>query len=90
MNFELKDYGIWKMLKSEVLVSQEIMVVFTFRFHISDCNKLKRLIIGENSFSHFSVFELRDLPTLESIEIGTIGIPSYNFVFSSLALESMD
>ena len=59
-------------------------------FHILNCESLESIQIGEYSFSDFGGdFELKNLPQLQSIQIGTIGIDSYNFHSSSLELESI-
>ena len=59
-------------------------------FHILNCKLLESIQIGEYSFSDFGGdFELKNLPQLQSIQIGTIGIDSYNFHSSSLELESI-
>ena len=43
-------------------------------FHILNCESLESIQIGEYSFSDFGgEFELKNLPQLQSIQIGTIG-----------------
>ena len=43
-------------------------------FHILNCEELKSIDIGEYSFVEFGgEFELKNLPQLQSINIGTIG-----------------
>ena len=60
-------------------------------FHILNCESLESIIIGERSFSDFAgEFELKNLPKLRSIEIGTIGSTSYNFYFSSFVIRSIE
>ena len=63
-------------------------------FHILNCESLESIQIGEYSFSDFGgEFELKNLPQLQSIQIGTIdpecGIwrESNNFYYSSFVLE---
>ena len=63
-------------------------------FHILNCESLELIEIGEYSFSDFAgQFELKNLPQLQSIQIGTIdpecGIwrESNNFYYSSFVLE---
>ena len=60
-------------------------------FHILDCESLESIQIGEFSFSDFGGgFELSNLKSLKSIQIGTIGSPSCNFYWSSLVIRGMD
>ena len=55
-------------------------------FHILNC-----IQIGEYSFSDFAGdFELKNLPQLQSIQIGTIGSDSYNFYNSSFVIRGID
>ena len=43
-------------------------------FHILNCESLESIQIGEYSFSDFGgEFELKNLPQLQSIQIGTVG-----------------
>ena len=52
-------------------------------FHILNCESLKSIEIGEYSFSDFAgQFELKNLPALQSIQIGKIGSESTNFFYS--------
>ena len=49
-------------------------------FHILNCESLESIQIGKYSFSVFAgEFELKNLPQLQSIQIGTIGNDSNNF-----------
>lgn len=58
-------------------------------FHIVKCEKLKRITIGEFSFCDYSgAFELSDLQSLESLEIGTLKVNSFNFCFASFSVKS--
>ena len=60
-------------------------------FHILNCESLESIQIGEYSFSDFAgEFELKNLPQLQSIQIGTIGRYSYNFNNSSFVLRGTD
>ena len=53
-------------------------------FHILNCESLESIEIGECSFSDYGgEFELKNLPQLQSIQIGTIGSRSLNFHSSS-------
>ena len=60
-------------------------------FHILNCESLKSIQIGENSFSDFGgEFELKNLPQLQSIQIGSIGSDSYNFYWSSFVIRGIE
>ena len=60
-------------------------------FHILNCESLKSIQIGERSFSDFGGdFELKNLPQLQSIQIGTIGSRSWNFYYSSFVIRGID
>ena len=60
-------------------------------FHILDCDSLESIQIGEYSFSDFAgKFELSNLKSLKSIQIGTIGSDSSNFYWSSFVIRGMD
>ena len=60
-------------------------------FHILNCKSLKSIQIGEYSFSDFAGdFELKNLPQLQSIQIGTIGRESCNFLYSSFVIRGID
>ena len=60
-------------------------------FHILNCESLKSIQIGRYSFSDFAGdFELKNLPQLRSIQIGTIGSDSSNFYFSSFVIRGID
>ena len=60
-------------------------------FHILNCESLESIQIGEGSFSDFAGdFELKNLPQLRSIQIGTIGSNSYNFHDSSFVVRGIE
>ena len=59
-------------------------------FHILNCESLESIQIGRWSFSDFAGdFELKNLPQLQSIQIGTIGSWSYNFFWSSFVIRGI-
>ena len=59
-------------------------------FHILNCESLESIEIGEFSFSDYAgEFELKNLPQLQSILIGTIGSNSYNFWCSSFVIRGI-
>ena len=63
----------------------------TKSFHILNCESLESIQIGEWSFSDFAgVFELKNLPQLQSIQIGTIGRKSCNFHGSSFVIRGIE
>ena len=60
-------------------------------FHILNCESLEFIQIGEYSFSDFGgEFELKNLPQLQSIQIGTIGSESWNFCCSSFVIGGIE
>ena len=53
-------------------------------FHIMNCESLESIQIGEYSFSDFAgEFELKNLPQLQSTQIGFLGSYSTNFYWTS-------
>ena len=59
-------------------------------FHILNCKSLKSIQIGDYSFSvYVGKFELKNLPQLQSIQIGTIGSKSWNFRNSSFVIRGI-
>ena len=60
-------------------------------FHILNCESLESIQIGEYSFSDFAGdFELKNLPQLQFIQIGTIGSKSGNFSGSSFVIRGFE
>ena len=60
-------------------------------FHILNCESLESIHIGEFSFSDYAgEFELKNLPQLQSIQIGTIGYYSNNFYCSSFVIRGIE
>ena len=60
-------------------------------FHILNCESLESIKIGEFSFYDFAgVLELKNLPQLQSIQIGTIGSDSGNFKNSSFVIRGIN
>ena len=56
-------------------------------FHILNCESLESIQIGKYSFSDYAgEFELKNLPQLQSIQIGIIGSESCNFHYCSLKI----
>ena len=59
-------------------------------FHILNCESLESIGIGEYSFCDFAgEFELKNLPQLQSIQIGKINEISANFYASSLVIRGI-
>ena len=56
-------------------------------FQIENCEELDSIEIGYGSFSDYSIFELKNLPLLSSIQIGEIGRDSFNFYHSSFTIK---
>ena len=59
-------------------------------FHILNCESLKSIQIGAYSFIDYAgEFELKNLPQLQSIQIGTIGSYSGNYHHSSFVIRGI-
>ena len=59
-------------------------------FHILNCESLESIQIGQYSFSDFDgEFELKNLPQLQSIQIGTVRSDSNNFCCSSFVIRGI-
>ena len=61
-------------------------------FHILNCEELKSIDIGRYSFGEFGgEFELKNLPQLQSINIGTIGDYGSlsNFLYSTFIIRGI-
>ena len=60
-------------------------------FHILNCESLESIQIGERSFSDFGgELEMKNLPQLQSIQIGAIRSWSGNFFYSSFVIRGID
>ena len=60
-------------------------------FHILNCESLESIQIGQYSFSDFAGnFELKNLPQLQSIKIGSTKKRSNNFYCSSFVIRGID
>ena len=60
-------------------------------FHILNCKSLESIQIGEYSFSDFAGgFELKNLPQLQSIHIGTTESASFNFYNTSFVIRGIE
>ena len=60
-------------------------------FHILNCESLESIRIGGYSFSDFAgEFELKNLPQLQSIQIGLMGRDSYNFYGRSYVIGGIE
>ena len=55
---------------------------------MKDCERLKELKIGCNSFPNYSVCEIENVDRLEVIRMGRINEDSCNFRYASLELKS--
>ena len=58
------------------------------RFYLKNCPRLRKLMIGDDSFSDYSVCEIENVPSLEVIEMGELNEFGYNFRYASLELKS--
>ena len=60
-------------------------------FYILNCESLESIEIGEYSFSDFGgEFELKNLPQLQSIQIGKVRSDSRNFYNSSFVIRGIE
>ena len=60
-------------------------------FHILNCESLESIYIGQYSFSGYGgEFELKNLPQLQSIQIGECYSPSDNFRYSSFVIRGIE
>ena len=60
-------------------------------FHILNCESLESIEIGRYSFSDYAgEFELKNLPQLQSIQIGDMKSDSYNFYYSSFVIRGIE
>ena len=57
-------------------------------FYLKNCERLRELKIGCQSFMDYSVCEIENVPSLEVIEMGELNEWSYNFYYASLELKS--
>ena len=59
-------------------------------FHLLNCESLKSIEIGQYSFNDFGgQFELKNLPSLQFIQIGSVGSDSCNFYHSSFVIRGI-
>ena len=60
-------------------------------FHILNCESLESIQIGQYSFNDYAgEFELKNLPQLQSIHIGTIGRDGLNFYHCSFVIRGIE
>ena len=57
-------------------------------FYLKDCEKLRELRIGSQSFMDYSVCEIESVDSLEVIEMGRLNDRSSFFHYASLELKS--
>ena len=60
----------------------------TRHFYLKNCERVRELKMGLDSFSDYSVCEIENVPSLEVIEMGEMDRESYNFSYASLELKS--
>ena len=58
------------------------------RFYLKNCERLRELKIGNDSFSDYSVCEIENNVSLEVIEMGNMNEWSWSFCYASLDLKS--
>ena len=58
-------------------------------FYLKNCPQLKLLVVGNQSFSGYTVCEIEDVDALEVIEICDLNGRSFNFYSASLELRSI-
>ena len=64
---------------------------FSKSFHVLNCESLESIEIGEYSFSDYAGdFELKNLPKLQMLKIGSVNIGSNNFYHSSFIIRGID
>ena len=52
------------------------------QFHLKNCERLRELRIGGQSFVEYNVFDVENVPSLEVIEIGNVNKDCQNFFFT--------
>ena len=57
-------------------------------FCLKNCERLRELMIGCDSFCDYSVCEIENMNRLEVIEMGKLNEESFNFWYASLELKS--
>ena len=57
-------------------------------FYLKNCERLRELKMGCDSFVDYSVCEIENVPSLEVIEMGELNEWSGNFYYASLELKS--
>ncbi|KAK8831882.1 hypothetical protein WA577_001937, partial [Blastocystis sp. JDR] len=58
-------------------------------FYLKNCERLRELKMGRDSFSDYTVCEIENVPSLEVIEMGELNEFSSNFYHASLELKNM-
>ena len=58
------------------------------RFYLKNCERLRELKMGRDSFSDFAICEIKNVPSLEVIEMGELNEKSFNFCYAPLELKS--
>ena len=87
--FQIKGLNRLKTIK--IGINSFTQVKSTDKWDSNMANNLESIQIGEYSFSDFGgEFELKNLPQLQSIQIGTIGSWSCNFFNSSFVIRGIE
>ena len=58
------------------------------QFHLKNCERLRELRIGSQSFVEYDVFDVENVPSLEVIEIGNVNKNSQNYATRQFELKS--
>ena len=58
-------------------------------FYLKNCEQLRELMMGNQSFEDYLVCEIENVPSLEVIEMGELNDYSCNFCCASLELKSV-
>ena len=77
-NSFMKDTRVW----SEFTINPDR------HFYLKNCERLRELKMGCQSFNYFSVCEIENVPSLEVIEMGDLNGASGNFYIAPLELKS--
>ena len=57
-------------------------------FYLKNCERVRELKMGHDSFNHYGACEIENVPSLEVIEMGEVSGNGYNFSHASLELKS--
>ena len=58
-------------------------------FYLKNCERVRELKMGHDSFNHYGACEIENVPSLEVIQMGELNEKSYSFFAASLELKSV-